>query len=394
MTLKQVKNYVSDQHAHPKETTEDGDGNGLALFEDNKPYYIAVQNMTRKSEHLKRFNNETLVNEDLDEEAQQATRNAANVATSFTVTGGGQNPGASAISIPAPFIPATPLTAFRNFLSPAATAKRNAIAAAEPRGPFNEPVRFYPITLFTKLKSAVFKGALPVLTTPLAHRATAAPITPVVTAAATIPAAMAAAAAAAANADAAANAAAAAGTMGEGSDTEEDNVEPDGDDLIGDTDEEMNDAEEEGLNDGQEAPNVPSAPVSASTGPPTQAPSHPDSITTYLAGLNGQQMGDLMNHVRLVQQQALNTWQQNQHVQAAVHAPSAPDGFHGERVRGCRLNGKPCRCFSKYSTATACSTSVACTSSSPFYRVGESLPRKFHRVCTLEPKQQLPATDS
>ncbi|KAF2740871.1 hypothetical protein EJ04DRAFT_572155 [Polyplosphaeria fusca] len=98
VSLRQIGNYIPGQEAHPKQTSEAGEGKGLENYNNNIPFANEVHKIDEKHKRIRAKYAEVRLNRSLAGEARRANMNAAFEAPE----------GSSKIIVPPPIIPHTP----------------------------------------------------------------------------------------------------------------------------------------------------------------------------------------------------------------------------------------------------------------------------------------------
>jgi len=88
ITMRQISNYEKMQKAHPKETSEERDGKGLANYLKDKPFAQHEFALKEKRAADREKNKETIISNRLAVEAQQAMQNAATEAMDTSTNSG------------------------------------------------------------------------------------------------------------------------------------------------------------------------------------------------------------------------------------------------------------------------------------------------------------------
>jgi hypothetical protein len=160
ITENQIKNYVKGQEAHPKDTAEEGECQGLKYYEEDKPFY--QRQLTLKERLVREKYIETLISGRLDLEAEQAARNAELDATDPSAAFGPDVDAHSHLSVPAPIIPPTPSSALRPYHD-AHIAVRGSGGGNTSEGASvsKNSIKSVPQSLHRRLKSKLFAQAIP-----------------------------------------------------------------------------------------------------------------------------------------------------------------------------------------------------------------------------------------
>ncbi|ORY08916.1 hypothetical protein BCR34DRAFT_603200 [Clohesyomyces aquaticus] len=130
ITIQQINNYVRKQKTHPKETSVEGNGNGLNNYFKNQPFAKEQFLYNEKMRAMRKKWTETAISTTLDREARYASRMAAIEASIATTPGFPPRNLSDHLVVPAPLIPPTP----RQWTTPS-TASRIRDDAGDPPPP-------------------------------------------------------------------------------------------------------------------------------------------------------------------------------------------------------------------------------------------------------------------